>query len=113
KESKNEREKGEAMIEAYITEREALKAVIQLIDLRHKPTEDDILMYDFLKYYEIPVIVICTKMDKITKSKVQKHLKIIKEGNEYESEDNNNLIYSTDMKNQLLVYQTLTHNIRK
>src|SRR5699024_9654182 len=61
KESKKAREKWGAMIEAYIPEREALKAVIQLIDLRHKPTEDDILMYDFLKYYEIPVIVICTK----------------------------------------------------
>ncbi|HIW12897.1 MAG TPA: ribosome biogenesis GTP-binding protein YihA/YsxC [Candidatus Salinicoccus stercoripullorum] len=111
KESKKAREKWGAMIEAYITEREALKAVIQLIDLRHKPTEDDILMYDFLKYYEIPVIVICTKMDKIPKSKVQKHLKIIKEGIEFESEDTIIPFSSTDKKNLPLVIQTIADHI--
>src|SRR5699024_8976098 len=71
KESKKAREKWGAMIEAYITEREALKAVIQIIDMRHKPTEDDILMYVFLKYYEISLIVLCSNMDNVTKHKVQ------------------------------------------
>ena len=111
KESKKAREKWGAMIEAYITEREALKAVIQLIDMRHKPTEDDILMYDFLKYYEIPVIVVCTKMDKVPKSKVQRHLKIIKEGIEFEEEDTIIPFSSTDKKNLPLVLQTIADHI--
>ena len=48
-----------------------------LIDFRHKPTEDDMLMYNFLKYYNLPVTVIATKADKIGGSKKQKNLKDI------------------------------------
>lgn len=75
------------MIEQYLTTRKELKCVIQLIDIRHKPTQDDILMYDYLKHFEIPTIIVATKEDKIPKGKVQKHLKIIRETLEIESED--------------------------
>ncbi|EGQ0320163.1 ribosome biogenesis GTP-binding protein YihA/YsxC [Staphylococcus pseudintermedius] len=85
--SKKQREAFGKMIETYITTREALKLVIQLVDLRHPPTEDDMLMYDFLKYYDIPTLIIATKEDKIPKGKVQKHIKIIKEKLELESGD--------------------------
>lgn len=85
--SKKQREAFGKMIETYITTREALKLVIQLVDLRHPPTEDDVLMYDFLKYYDIPTLIIATKEDKISKGKVQKHIKIIKEKLELESGD--------------------------
>ncbi|EJF1342471.1 YihA family ribosome biogenesis GTP-binding protein [Staphylococcus pseudintermedius] len=85
--SKKQREAFGKMIETYITTREALKLVIQLVDLRHPPTEDDVLMYDFLKYYAIPTLIIATKEDKIPKGKVQKHIKIIKEKLELESGD--------------------------
>lgn len=85
--SKKQREAFGKMIETYITTREALKLVIQLVDLRHLPTEDDVLMYDFLKYYDIPTLIIATKEDKIPKGKVQKHIKIIKEKLELESGD--------------------------
>ncbi|MFI3559722.1 ribosome biogenesis GTP-binding protein YihA/YsxC [Staphylococcus pseudintermedius] len=85
--SKKQREAFGKMIETYITTREALKLVIQLVDLRHPPTEDDVLMYDFLKYYDIPTLIIATKEDKIPKGKVQKHIKIIKEKLELESGD--------------------------
>lgn len=74
--SKTEREKWGVMIETYITSREQLRGVIQIVDLRHKPTEDDRMMYEFLKYYDIPVIVIATKADKIPRSKWQKMLKL-------------------------------------
>lgn len=77
--SKSQREKFGKMIEEYLTKRENLKLVIQLVDLRHNPTEDDVLMYDYLKHFDIPTLVICTKEDKIAKGKVQKHLKNIKE----------------------------------
>ena len=85
--SKKQREAFGIMIEKYISQREELKLVIQLIDLRHNPTEDDILMYNYLKYYEIPTFVVATKEDKIAKGKVQKHLANIQQKLEMEPED--------------------------
>ena len=65
------------MIEDYLENREQLKRVFMLVDFRHKPTEDDLLMYNFLKYYNLPVTVIATKADKVGGSKKQKNLKMI------------------------------------
>lgn len=67
------------MIEDYLKERENLKMVFMIIDVRHKPTEDDILMYNYLKYYNIPVTIIATKSDKISKNNYDKNIKIIKD----------------------------------
>lgn len=58
--------------------RDNLRVVVSLVDLRHEPTQDDIQMYEFLKYYEIPVIVVATKADKIPRGKWNKHESIIK-----------------------------------
>ena len=87
KQSKTEREKWGAMIEGYLTKRESLSCVVQLVDLRHPPTQDDIMMYDFMKYYELPVIVVATKSDKVPRTKIQKHINVIKRDLEMESED--------------------------
>lgn len=95
--SKVQREKFGKMIEVYITQRENLKLVIQLVDLRHQPTEDDVLMYNYLKHFDIPTLVICTKEDKIAKGKVQKHIKRIKDKLELESGDN--IISYSSIKN--------------
>ncbi|MEL1210229.1 ribosome biogenesis GTP-binding protein YihA/YsxC [Staphylococcus epidermidis] len=95
--SKVQREKFGKMIEEYITQRENLKLVIQLVDLRHQPTEDDVLMYNYLKHFDIPTLVICTKEDKIAKGKVQKHIKRIKDKLELESGDN--IISNSSIKN--------------
>ena len=65
------------MIEEYLEKREQLRRVFMLIDFRHKPTEDDLLMYNFLKYYNLPVTIVATKADKVGGSKKQKNLKII------------------------------------
>ncbi len=67
------------MIEEYLENREELKRVFMLVDFRIKPTEDDILMYQFLKYYDIPVTVIVNKADKVGNSKKEKNLKVIRE----------------------------------
>ncbi len=75
--SQAERQKFGEMIENYLVNREQLKAVIMLIDLRHGPSEDDILMYDFLKYYDLDIIVICTKKDKIPKTHLMRHKKVV------------------------------------
>ena len=65
------------IIENYLKARENLQMVFLLIDFRHKPTEDDILMYEYLKYYNIPVTIVCTKVDKVTKNNQEKNKKII------------------------------------
>ena len=63
--SKERQQKFGMMIEEYLENRTNLKEVFLLIDFRHKPTQDDLLMYNFLKYYDIKVTVVCTKVDKI------------------------------------------------
>ncbi|MBP3033669.1 YihA family ribosome biogenesis GTP-binding protein [Staphylococcus warneri] len=85
--SKVQREKFGKMIEEYLTTRQKLQLVIQLVDLRHNPTEDDVLMYNYLKHFDIPTLIICTKEDKIPKGKVQKHLNNIKNKLDLEEED--------------------------
>lgn len=85
--SKKEREAWGKMIETYLTSREQLRAVVLIVDLRHPPTEDDVMMYNFLKHYNIPCIVIATKADKISKSKWQKHMKVTEETLDLDPED--------------------------
>ncbi len=77
--AKTERAAWGRMIETYFTSREQLRAALLIVDLRHPPTKDDIAMYEFLKHYDLPCIVIATKADKIPKGKWQKHLKITRE----------------------------------
>lgn len=76
--SKSEREAWGKMIERYITDRDPLRAVIQIVDLRHPPSKDDIAMYEFMKHFDIPCIIIATKADKIPKGKWDKHKKIVR-----------------------------------
>ncbi len=75
-------------MENYLKSRNNLKMVFLLIDFRHKPTNDDIMMYEYLKYYNIPVTIICTKVDKVSKNNYEKNKKtIMKELNIINEED--------------------------
>jgi len=85
--SKKEREKWGQMMDEYFQTRETLKVVLLITDIRHAPTADDVQMYDFLKYYDLPVIIIATKLDKIPKSKRSKHLKRTIETLQVEADD--------------------------
>ncbi|WP_274649921.1 ribosome biogenesis GTP-binding protein YihA/YsxC [Paenibacillus humicola] len=76
--SKKQREQWGVMIESFLKTREPLKLVLQIVDVRHPPSEDDRLMYNWLKHFDIPVCVVCTKADKIPRSKWDKHVKTIK-----------------------------------
>lgn len=62
---KTKRKKFGLMMEDYLTNRKELKQVFMLIDFRHRPSNEDIMMYNFLKYYKIPVTIVATKSDKI------------------------------------------------
>ncbi len=65
------------LIEEYLENREELKRVFMLVDMRHKPSEDDVLMYNYLKYYNLPVTIIVTKADKVGNSRKERQLKLI------------------------------------
>ncbi len=77
--SKSKRQKFGLMIEDYLVNRKPLKQVFLLIDFRHRPTNDDIMMYNFLKYYKIPVTIVATKCDKIGITMHQKQRSLILE----------------------------------
>ncbi|TXK84700.1 ribosome biogenesis GTP-binding protein YihA/YsxC [Paenibacillus sp. N3.4] len=77
--SKTKREQWGKFIESYLMNRETLRLVMQLVDLRHPPSKDDQAMYEWLRHNDVPVLVVATKADKIPKSKWQKHIKMVKE----------------------------------
>ncbi len=67
------------MMEDYLTSRKNLKQVFMLIDFRHKPNSDDLMMYNYLKHYKIPVTIVATKTDKIGITLQQKQRTMILE----------------------------------
>lgn len=67
------------MMEDYFLERQQKKGLVLLVDSRHKPNEDDETMMEFARYYDIPVIVVATKIDKVKSSQKKKNIEVIKE----------------------------------
>ena len=85
--SKDTQKKFGLMIEEYLKERKNLKHVFLLIDYRHKPTEDDLLMYEFLKYYNLDITIVATKYGKVGKNSRIKKDKLIKDTLKLSSDD--------------------------
>jgi ribosome biogenesis GTP-binding protein YsxC/EngB len=75
------------MIDTYLSERDVLKGLVLIVDYRHKPTKDDVQMYQYAKYYHIPVIVVATKEDKLKRNDLVKNEKLIKETLQFDSQD--------------------------
>lgn len=99
--SREEKMKWAPMIEEYLTKRNNLKSVVLLVDIRHKPTEDDKMMYDFIKHYKDKVLVVATKLDKISKNALNKNLSLIDE------------TLALDNSDVLLPYSSENHNGRE
>ncbi len=74
---KSEMEKWGKMIESYLLDREQLKGIILLIDIRHEPGENDKLMYEWLKHYGYQIILVATKSDKLKRSELAKKMAVI------------------------------------
>ena len=72
--SKAERDRWSGMIETYLTDRYNLTAVVQLVDARHKPSQDDLTMMNWIKSIGYTPVVIATKIDKVKKSQLEKNL---------------------------------------
>ena len=66
-------------MEKYFQTRENLLKVIQLVDIRHEPSKQDVEMYNYLRYYGLDGIVVATKADKISRNQIPKHIKQIKQ----------------------------------
>ena len=76
--SEEEKVKWGRMIENYLSSSETLKQVFLLIDIRHEPGENDVLMYDWIKSNGFEPVIIATKLDKIKRSQIQKCISVIK-----------------------------------
>lgn len=76
--SKEEKNKWGKMIEDYLNEREQLRLVILLVDIRHEPTNDDKLMFDWMRATGSKMVVVATKADKLTKNQMFKNVAMIK-----------------------------------
>ena len=80
KTSEETRAKWGKMIEKYLNKSKQLKQVFLLIDIRHNPSANDRQMYEWIVYQGYDPIIIATKLDKINRSQIQKHVKMIKTG---------------------------------
>lgn len=75
--SKSEKDKWGHIIESYLSERENLREVILIVDIRHEPTNQDLMMYDWIRSFGFKGLVIATKADKISRGNWQRHINII------------------------------------
>lgn len=80
KASESEKQKWGEMIENYLHTSKQLRAVFLLIDIRHAPSANDRMMYDWMVYQGFDPIIIATKLDKIKRSQIQKQVRLVREG---------------------------------
>lgn len=99
------------MIEEYLINRKNLKRVFMLVDYRHKPTEDDILMYNFLKYYNNKVTIVATKYDKVNKNARNKQDKLIADSFELQEGDNIVCFSSVTKKGREEIYSIIEESM--
>ena len=77
--SKSTSESWGDMMEKYLSSRDNLLKVVQLVDIRHKPSAQDVQMYEYLKHYGLDGVVVATKADKVSSNEASKCLKVIRE----------------------------------
>lgn len=103
--SKSEKDKWAETIETYLSVRENLREVILLVDIRHEPTENDVMMYNWIIEMGFSGYVIATKLDKIGKSRLQQHIKTV--ATKLGIDDRKKIIYysSETKKNRDYIYK--------
>lgn len=74
-------------MEEYLEGREGLRLVVQLVDIRHEPTAQDIQMYDYLRYYNLSGIVVATKADKVSRNEINRNIAVIRRALRLEPEE--------------------------
>ena len=85
--SKSEKDKWGVIMERYLQDRQELCALFLLVDIRHEPTNDDVMMYEWIKHFGYNCVVIATKADKISRGQYQKHISIIRKKLQLEKDE--------------------------
>lgn len=85
--SKSVSESWGAMMETYLENRKGLVKVIQLVDIRHAPSQQDLEMYEYLRHYGLDGIVVATKADKVSRNEMQKCIRLIRTSLKLSQED--------------------------
>ena len=85
--AKSEKEKWGVIMERYLQDRSELCAIFLLVDIRHEPTNDDVMMYEWIKHFGYNCVVIATKADKISRGQYQKHFSIIRKKLQLEKDE--------------------------
>ena len=85
--SKSEKDKWGVIMERYLQDRQELCAIFLLVDIRHEPTADDVMMYEWIKHFGYNCVVIATKADKISRGQYQKHISIIRKKLQLEKDE--------------------------
>ncbi len=85
--SKSEKDKWGVIMERYLQDRQELCAIFLLVDIRHEPTNDDVMMYEWIKHFGYNCVVIATKADKISRGQYQKHISIIRKKLQLEKDE--------------------------
>ena len=75
------------MMEEYLQKRQGLKKVVQLVDIRHAPSAQDIQMYQYLRHYGLDGIVVATKADKVSHNEAQKCISVIRKALDLSADD--------------------------
>ena len=75
------------MMEEYLQNRTGLKKVVQLVDIRHAPSAQDVQMYEYLRHYGLDGLVVATKADKVSRNEMAKCIKVIRQSLELAPED--------------------------
>ena len=85
--SKSKKDKWGVIMERYLQDRQELCAIFLLVDIRHEPTNDDVMMYEWIKHFGYNCVVIATKADKISRGQYQKHISIIRKKLQLEKDE--------------------------
>lgn len=110
--SKHQRVRFGQMIEEYLIKRSVLHGVIILVDGRHVPTVDDISIYQYVRYYHLPALIVATKMDKVKKNQWSKTVKTVMETLNLNSIDQLQLFSAHNKIGQLEIWQWITAKIK-
>lgn len=110
--SRDTQKKFGMMIEEYLINRENLKRVFLLVDYRHKPTDDDLLMFNFMKYYNLDVTIVATKSDKVNQKEKAKSDKALRDAFELKENDNIVVFSSVTKKGKEEIYSIINESLR-
>lgn len=105
--NKDMQQKFGMMIEEYLISRKDLKRVFLLVDYRHKPSEDDLLMFNFMKYYNLDVTIVATKADKLNQKEKAKSDKYLEEAFPLKENDNIVIFSSVTKKGKEEMYNVI------